>query len=229
MEHLSFETFNALPLFQGIGRSQLEKFKETVPHGIKTFEPDAVLAAQDSPCEILFIPFRGTLKVVCASDNKRFSLQEDLQAPTAIEPEGLYGIAPRFKRTYIAADPVEAIVLPKDSVTTLFRESEIFRLNMLNILSTRIYRQQKGLWNAASGDIRSRIVHFILVHALYPAGEKILNVSMACLAEQLNDTRANISKALHQLEAEGFVTLRNKKIRVSALEQLIGYVQTQKI
>lgn len=229
MEHLSFEAFNALPLFQGIGYSQLEKFKETVPHNIKYFGPDEVLAAQDSSCEILFIPFRGTLKVLCTSDNKRFSLQEDLQTPTVIEPEGLYGIAPRFKRTYIAADTVEAVVLPKDSVTALFRDAEIFRLNMLNILSTKIYRQQKGMWNATSSDIRSRIVHFILIHALYPAGAKILNVSMACLAEQLNDTRANVSKALHQLEAEGLVTLRNKKIRVPAFEQLIGYVQTQKI
>ena len=116
---------------------------------------------------------------------------------------------------------MRALILPKDSVTTLFREIEIFRLNTVNLLATKIYRLQKKATHDLSGNTSQRIVRFIVNHASYPAGEKTLFISMSHLAIQLNDTRLNISLALREMERKGLVLLQRRKIIVPALEKLI--------
>lgn len=221
MEHITFDILSELPLFYGIGHKEMEDFIRDVPYRIRNFNPGDTLAMQDQSCSSLFIPFKGVLSVQTYSDNKRYSFQEFLQAPVALQPESLYGIAPRYTHTYTAQTEVRALILPKDSVTTLFREIEIFRLNTVNLLATKIYRLQKKATHDLSGNTSQRIVRFIINHASYPAGEKTLFISMSHLAIQLNDTRLNISLALREMERKGLVLLQRRKIIVPALEKLI--------
>lgn len=221
MEHIAFDILSELPLFYGIGHKELDTFIRDVPYFIRNFSSGETLASQDEACTKLFIPYKGILSVQTYSDNKRYSFQEFLQTPAAIQPEALYGIAPRYTHTYMAQTNVRTLVLPKDSVTTLFREIEIFRLNTINLLSTKIYRLRKKANQDLSGNTSQRIVRFILNHATYPAGEKTLLISMDYLAILLNDTRLNVSLALRDMERKGLILLQRRKIIIPALEKLI--------
>lgn len=221
MDHIAFDILSELPLFYGMGHKEMEYFVRDVPYLIRNFSPGETLATQDESCSTLFIPFKGVLLVQTYSDNKRYSFQEFLQSPVALQPESLYGIAPRYTRSYIAHTEIRALVLPKDSVTTLFREIEIFRLNTINLLSTKIYRLQKKAIHDLSGNTSQRIIRFIFNHAAYPAGEKTLLISMDHLAILLNDTRLNVSLALRDMENKGLILLQRRKIIVPALEKLI--------
>ena len=44
---------------------------------------------------------------------------------------------------------------------------------------------------------------------------------MTCLADQLNDSRLNVSRVLNQLEREGLVTLTRGCITIPQLERLL--------
>ena len=221
MENFTLDTLTALPLFQGIGKSELTQFSTSVPHRIVQYaegenlaEQDHPcarvtrncvqyaegenLAEQDHPCRQLILAFRGTIGMRTRSDNNRFAFYERLQSPVALQPEALYGITPRYTHTYTAQTDIRALIIPKDGVTLLFSRFEVFRLNMINLLSTYIYRQGRWLWHNLSGNTEKRIVNFIHSRSVYPA-----------------------ARALNRLQKENLVLLKRRKIIIPALEKLI--------
>ncbi len=221
MEGFTSDTLAALPLFQGIGRSELARFSASVPHRVVQYAKGESLAEQDRPCRQLVLPFSGTVGMRTRSDDNRFAFHERLQSPAAIQPEALYGINPRYTHTYTAQTDVRALIIPKDGINLLFSRSEVFRLNMINLLSTCVYRRGRWLWHDLSGSTEKRIVNFIHSRSVYPAGEKILEISMEDLGLQINEPRMNVSRALNRLQKEDLVSLKRRKIIIPALEKLI--------
>ena len=61
MENFTLDTLTALPLFQGIGKSELTQFSTSVPHRIVQYAEGENLAEQDHPCRQLILAFRGTI------------------------------------------------------------------------------------------------------------------------------------------------------------------------
>lgn len=221
MEIFTLDTLTALPLFQGIGKSELARFSTSVPHRVVWYGEGEKLAEQDNPCRQLILAFRGAVEVCTRSDDNRFAFHELLQSPTALQPEALYGIAPRYTHTYTARTATRALVIPKDGVALLFSHFEIFRLNIVNLLSTQAYRRERWLWRNLSGDTEKRVTDFIRFRSVYPAGEKILEISMEHLGWQINEPRMNVSRALNRLQERNLVVLKRKKIIIPALEKLI--------
>lgn len=221
MENFNNEILAGLPLFQGIGKNELIHFREEVPHSVKIFEKGKCLATQDTPCHNLILAFKGTIEMSTQSDNKRFTFHERLQAPLVLQPEFLYGLAPLYTYTFKAQTEVHALVIPKESVTLLLSRYEVFRLNFINLMSARIYKSNRWLWGDLSGSTEKRIVNFIRLHAVYPAGEKMLDISMDDFGKQLNEPRMSISRALNKLQRQNLILLHRRRIIVPALEKLI--------
>lgn len=221
MENLTLETLSDLPLFQGIGKIELARFSASVPHRLKRYAKGEKLAEQDQKCQQLTLTLQGIVQMHTRSDNNRFAFSERLQSPVLLQPEALYGITPHYTHTYTALTETHALVIPKAGVTQLFSHFEVFRLNLINLLSTIIYRQGRWLWHDLSGDAEKRIVNFIHAHSVYPAGEKVLEISMEDLGLQINEPRMNASNALKRLQQAGLVSLKRKKIIIPALEKLI--------
>ena len=73
MENFTLDTLTALPLFQGIGKSELTQFSTSVPHRIVQYAEGENLAEQDHPCRQLILAFRGTIGMRTRSDNNRFA------------------------------------------------------------------------------------------------------------------------------------------------------------
>lgn len=221
MESFTLETLGELPLFQGLRRDELAQCYTSVPYSLVKYEAGQRIAVQDDPCRHLILVFRGTILMHTLSDDKHYAFQERMQSPFVIQPEALYGIYPRYSHTFTAQTETHALVIPKDGVTQMFAGYEVFRLNMINLLSTQIYRGRKWLWHNLAGDTEKRITMFFHTHSVYPAGEKILEISMGELGRQINEPRMNISRALNKLQAENLLLLQRKKIIVPALEKLL--------
>lgn len=221
MEYFTLDALTDLPLFQGIGKRELAQFSTSIPYRLAKYDKGDLLAGQDRPCKELILAFRGTLNMSTRSDNNRFVFHERLQSPVALQPEALYGITPYYTHTFTAQAEVRALIIPKEGVTQLFGNFEVFRLNMINRLSTQAYRQTRWLWHDLSGDTEKRIINFIHVHSIYPAGEKTLEISMEELGRQINAPRMGVSHALNVLQRKGLVLLKRRKIIIPALEKLI--------
>ncbi len=221
MESFTLDTLSVMPLFQGVGKGELERFSASVPHRIKLYDKGEKLTEQDKPCLHLILPFRGTMEICTHSDNNRFALRERIQAPVALQPEALYGIIPCYTQTCTAQTEVRALTIPKEGITMLFDNFEVFRLNIINLLSTAVYRQKRWLWHDLSGNTEKRIINFIHARCVYPAGEKILEMSMEELGGQINEPRMNVSRALNNMQKENLILLKRKRIIIPAMEKLL--------
>lgn len=217
-----FDTLLELPLFQGLGKSDLTQIMETVQLDVVNYEPGKYIVKQESPCNRLVFLLKGTLTQHTLSDDHSYAFQERVPAPSVLQPEVLYGVHPRYTHSYITQSETQIITVPKAAINQVFMNYEVFRLNFINLLSTLVFRGQRLLWANTANSIEQRIIHFIRRHAQYPAGEKILNITMESLANQLNETRINISKALNRMEQRNLVLLRRKEIIVPALEKLLN-------
>ena len=97
----------------------------------------------------------------------------------------------------------------------------VFRLNLLNIMATESQRLRHHTWRAAPKSLRERLVRFFFAHCLYPAGPKTFHILMQQIADELNDSRLDISRVLNELQREELLTLHRGRIEIPLLERLL--------
>jgi hypothetical protein len=71
------------------------------------------------------------------------------------------------------------------------------------------------------GTLEDRIVRFFAQHCIYPAGPKVFHILMNRLADELNDSRLNVSRALNALQREGKIVLRRGRVEIPQMERLL--------
>jgi DNA-binding MarR family transcriptional regulator len=96
---------------------------------------------------------------------------------------------------------------------------EIFRFNYINIISNRAQTFHARLKKSIPHTAENKIIYFLSLHSTFPSGKKQLRIKMNDLAQHLNETRLNISKALNGFEKKGWVELHRKEIIIPAMEQ----------
>ena len=65
------------------------------------------------------------------------------------------------------------------------------------------------------------MVRFLIAHCSYPAGSKTFFILMERLAQELNDSRLNVSRVLNQLQHDGLIELHRGRIIIPQLERLL--------
>lgn len=216
----SYDKLLTLPLFQGLSQQDLWAMAESIPFAFLQHKAGDVMVREDMPCHQLTFLLDGTMSVTTYADDHGYTLTEPLRAPQAIEPEHLFGLNQHFMRTYTAKTPCNTMSISKAHVVQLTNQLIVFRLNLLNIITTQSQRLQRQPWHPQPSDLRQRIIHFFKDRSLRPAGEKIFKIKMVRLAAELNASRLDISIALNAMQADGLVKLTRGHITVPALERL---------
>ena len=163
----------------------------------------------------------GSLLVTTPSDTRSYAVTEHLKAPWLIQPESLFGAHPRYTGTIRTETESHFILLSKDEVLRLVDDFLVIRINMLNILSTIAQRHSHLPWRSTPQTLRERFVRFVLAHTVYPAGRKELRILMQRLADELGDSRLNVSRMLHQLASENMLQMHRGRIVIPLLEHLL--------
>jgi len=208
-------------LFQGLSRSELLQMAGNTKFGFQKESAGKVVVKADAPCRQLLLLVSGTLRLTTASADGAYSLTEQVSAPWMLQPEALFGATPRYSATVAAATPCHFISLAKDEVLRLFDDFLIIRLNLLNIFSTMAQKRSLQQWRPAPQELRQRFFRFLLDHSTYPAGPKELHILMTRLAQELGDSRLNVSRMLNQLQADGMLQLHRGRISISSFEKMV--------
>ena len=209
-----------LPLFLGMGRSELADIEQDVQIGDTHAKRGTILASENEACTALVLVARGTVLASTRSDDHSYQIDETLQAPLLIQPEHIFGIKQRYTSTFSAQTYCEVIRIEKPMVLRLMELSMTFRLNLMNIIATQSQRNSRRLWHQMSEDIEKRIVRFIKDHCIYPAGQKQLRTKMTVLARELGCSRLEVSEALHRLEDKQLLIVRRTIIEIPMLQLL---------
>ncbi len=212
----------ATSLFQGMSRSDLRDIMGNTKFAFAKYNEGEIITKADTPCRKLVFLLSGTISSTMTSASHSYSVTESLSAPLQLEPERLFGHRMVYAATRRAITPCNTMSLSKEEAVNLYNTYEVFRINLLNVFAARLQRMEDRAWTAPAADLRMRITLFITRHSTYPAGEKILKITMNTLALELNESRTNISLELNRMQEEGLLQLSRSRIHVPALEALYG-------
>ena len=215
-----FNLLLELPLFQGLSSVDLN---EIVAHAhfdfTKTSEQTTLIREGESCSDIVFL-LHGTVMAERGASNGNYRVREFLHAPAVIGPEHLFGLSPYHDTSYTTQTPCSLFTLSKNEVLKISRQFLVFHLNLLNLLSTRLWRQQRQLWHQSPASVRELIVRFFQSHCQYPAGEKTFIMRMEDPAREIHDSRLDVSRELNAMQEEGLVSLSRRHIHIPSLQKL---------
>jgi len=211
----------AQPLFQGMNRSDMEQIVMHTKFGFRKCHDKERVVSEGEPCSQLCFLTDGQLQAETSAADHGYSFYENVTAPHILQPERIFGLTQRYTKNYSAVGKCYLIVLDKEETMRLSNDFMIFRLNLLNIISTQTQKAARRPWMHLPTSLRQRIVRFLESHCMKPAGPKRVKIKMTRLANELNDNRLNISRELNKMQEEGLIILSRGHISIPQFERLI--------
>ncbi len=208
-------------LFQGMSHADLMQVAGHTKFNFYKVGTGKRVAKEGDAFKHLIFVTSGTLKAETVSDDRSCRVCEKVVAPYILQPERIFGISQRYTSTFSAVTACNLISIDKQEVLLLLETQLVFRLNMLNLMAAETQRLQHRVWRSAPKSLRERITRFFFSRCLYPAGEKTFYILMQQIANELNDSRLNISNNLNAMQADGLLTLHRGRIEIPMLERLL--------
>ena len=209
------------PLFQGMSRDDLEIVAGHTRFGFQKVTAGRQIIHAGDPCTHLYFLINGTLKIETFSDDSRYSVIEQMSSPYILQQESIFGYYQRYTHNFYALTDANFLTLDKEEVVRLSEDFLVFRLNLMNHLATQSQKLIQMQWRRSPLSPRERIVRFFFQHTLYPAGPKTFHILMERLAEEVNDSRLNVSRALNRMQETGVIELHRGRIEIPQLERLL--------
>ena len=209
------------PLFQGMSRDDLEIVAGHARFGFQKVTAGRQIIHAGDPCTHLYFLINGTLKIETFSDDSRYSVIEQMSSPYILQQESIFGYYQRYTHNFYALTDANFLTLDKEEVVRLSEDFLVFRLNLMNHLATQSQKLIQMQWRRSPLSLRERIVRFFFQHTLYPAGPKTFHILMERLAEEVNDSRLNVSRVLNRLQTMGLLELHRGRIEIPQVERLL--------
>ena len=218
-----FDTLLELPLFQGLSRDDLTRILESTHLDFFSQKKGSTLFRQDDGCTGLTFVIEGTLRQNTLSADRTWSVDEQLGARSLIGLDVLYGSTRTHRHTYTALCHTRLVHMDKRTAGALIAYFEVFRLNVLNRLTTEAIRQAQVRWLPSARSLDGRIATFMRQHVQRPAGPKTFHISQQQLGEYLGEEYHTVGRAITRMENEGLLTKGHRYIDIPAFETLINY------
>ena len=209
------------PLFQGMSRDDLEIVAGHTRFGFQKVTAGRQIIHAGDPCTHLYFLINGTLKIETFSDDRRYSVTEQMSSPYILQQESIFGYYQRYTHDFYALTDANFLTLDKEEVVRLSEDFLVFRLNLMNHLATQTQKLIQSQWRRNPLSLRERIVRFFFQHTLYPAGPKTFHILMERLAEEVNDSRLNVSRTLNRMQETGILELHRGRIEIPQFERLL--------
>lgn len=209
-ENRIYNSLLALPLFLGMSRNDLQQAAGQTRFDFRKASKGETIVAEGELCTHLYFLLDGEVMVKTESADHSYSIDEKIQAPETFQSERIFGLYPYFTHTYTALHDCSLLCIAKQDVMKLATLFDIFRINLLNLISTQSQKHSLRTLQTPPKSLEERITRFFEANCVSPTG----------IAEEVNDSRLNVSKALNRLQSQGLIQLFRERIHIQALEKL---------
>lgn len=214
------EKLITLPLFQGMSKTDIETALGKIHLREKTVCKNTKIVESGLNCRGLFFLVEGTLEMETISEDGKTRVTEVTPEPYILEPERLFGLQQKYFSTYTTRSQCKFLYARKDDILYLLNENIVFRLNVLNILSTLSQRRHLKFWTTTSSETENHIIRFIHQHCRLQTGRKTFHIKMNNLAEAIHASRIEVSAALNKMNNERKIILQRGIITIPEISQL---------
>ncbi len=207
----------SLPLLQGLSAENILQMQERGAIRVISMEPEeGGIVVEGQYCKTLILLMEGT--VACTTRGDGWTLTEEIHAPEVIEEEALWSLSQTYKHTYTPVTEGRMLIIDRQHVMHTLMHYDVFRINLLARMSTRLERMELlPRQHSPRNTTVQKIYHFI--HSISHTANfpKSLHIKMTTLADIVDETRLNVSRALRTLQQQGVVSLSRGHIIFSDL------------
>jgi CRP-like cAMP-binding protein len=208
------------PLFKGMEIEDIEAILSDIPYRIKKFKAGYLIAQSGESVNSLMIVTTGTVKGEMVDYSGRVIKIEDIPAPGALASAFIFGNINRFPVNVVAVTDVEVLLIEKTDFLKLLMRNDIILLNFLNMISNRSQFLSEKIKFLNFKTIKGKLAHFILQRAGKERTSVNLEMTQNDLADFFGVARPSVARALGELEQEGYIIARGRRINILNREGL---------
>ena len=185
-----------------------------VPHRIKKFQSGSMISQSGEPVNSLMVVINGVVKGEMVDYAGRVIKIEDIPAPGALASAFMFGSRNRFPVNVIAVSDGELLLIEKPDFLKLLMKNDIILVNFLDMISNRSQFLSEKIKFLNFKTIKGKLAHYILQKAGKDQSTVNLDMTQSDLAEFFGVTRPSVSRALGDMEIEGYIEAKGKIIKI---------------
>ena len=220
-----YENLLCLPYFQGMSKDNITAILDKIKLEYHNHGDKETLCQKGDECNSFILITKGEIISHAEAPDGTYSIEEEHNAPYALEPYSIFGYNTSYNRSYSAKGSCTTLTIEKGYFFSEFTKQDIFTLNFMNLISRKVQLLNEAIWRYTPTSIEGRIIAFIAKRCETAYGAKKVNIKMERLATLLCETRLNISRALNNLQSSGLIVLSRKEIYIPEFEKLIPHIR----
>jgi CRP/FNR family cyclic AMP-dependent transcriptional regulator len=210
------QILKSTPLFAALDEAEISSL--AARSGIRAYEPGELLFAESEPCKGLYIVVSGRVRIFKTSMNGREQVLA-IEGPGASVAELPVFDGGSYPASGSALDKSEVLFISRADLRTICLEHPEVSLKMLQVVGGRLRRLVGIIEELSFTTVRHRLISWILREAGTSA-EFQLEASHQELAARIGTVRELVSRNLARLQAQGFIGMNNRQIRILDREGL---------
>lgn len=217
---MDYDSLSKAPLFRGIQSGEVSTIVESLPFKRRKYSAGSMIAQTGELVTALMIVVEGIVKGEMVDYAGRVIKIEDIEAPGALAAAFLFGKINRFPVNVIAVSDCEIMIIEKSDFLTLMKRNEIILVNFLNMISNRSQFLSEKIKFLNFKTIKGKLAHFILQKSGTDGDSVTLEMTQSDLADFFGVARPSVARAIGDMEAEGLIEAKGKKIRIIDRERM---------
>jgi CRP-like cAMP-binding protein len=206
---MDYSVLSDAPLFKGLTPASIESLLSEIPNRIKKFKSGTMISQSGDPVNSINVIISGVVKGEMVDYAGRVIKIEDIPAPGAVASAFVFGNRNRFP-----VNVVEILSIEKPEFLKLLKENDLILVNFLNMISNRSQFLSEKIKFLNFKTIRSKLAHYIIQRAYDDKTTITMDMTQNDLADFFGVARPSVSRALGELEEEGFIEVSGKNIRI---------------
>jgi CRP-like cAMP-binding protein len=217
---MDYSVLSVTHLFKGLTAADIEAILTNVPYRIKKFQAGSLIAQSGDPVNSLMVVTFGIVKGEMVDYSGRVIKIEEIPAPGALASAFMFGSRNRFPVNVIAVSDGELFMIEKQGFLKLLMRNDVILVNFLDMISDRSQFLSEKIKFLNFKTIKGKLAHFILQRAGKERSSVNLEMTQNDLADFFGVARPSVGRALGELEEEGYIEARGKKILILDKEGL---------
>jgi CRP/FNR family transcriptional regulator, dissimilatory nitrate respiration regulator len=217
---MDYSVLARAPLFKGLTAEDIEAILSAVPYKVKKFLKGTLISQAGEAVKSLMIVTSGAVKGEMVDYAGRVIKIEDIPAPGALASAFMFGNSNRFPVNVIAISDGELLVIEKLDFLKLLMNNDIVLINFLDMISNRSQFLSEKIKFLNFKTIKGKLAHFLLQKAGKDGLVVILDMTQNELADYFGVARPSVGRALGEMEDEGYIEAKGKRIRILDKEGL---------
>lgn len=211
-----------IPLFQGISTTDLTEILEKVKIHFKKVSKGETFIREGEKCENIVFVINGSIESIFTGKNSKLIFKEKYLNTQIIEPYSLFGVQTQYTKSYCALTETDLVYIEKKYFLPQFRQYDIFNINILNLLCSRIQTSNNKILLCNAYTPEEKILELFAKLSDFRSGEKVMQIKMEDLAKLIGETRLTTSKALNAMRDKNILSLKRKEIVLNEARNITG-------